>query len=356
MKIENKVIYVVATGCRRSRDIYKFVNRLEELGAKVYLFATDECKKLVNFESKEYKSINLRLDNNVNKLMEIEEEDLVLVAPCSFNTMNKITHGIADSYPLTIIQTAIGKGKKVIISASMNINLWNHFATQNSIKVLENTKNITFIWPEIFIENGEEKTTMVSWDKIEDTILSQMHVLPYNPEKIRDENSFNKVNNKDYIDLQVAGKLCKDNYLCLNKSGCIAKKVKEGILISATGASVGDLQLEDMVVIHDKQGDKIFYSGKQAPSSESIIAYELLKDKPVGTYMLHCHCQRITYAEKSIPFTTKQYFMSRNTEQVEEVKNLINTHGWANLYLHGQIFIGDSIEYIIGNILKKYYD
>lgn len=355
MNLSNKVIYVVATGCRRSRELPLFIKKLEKKGAKIYLFATEECKKIVDFSNEDFKSINLRLNNNVQKTEEIEKEDLIIVTPCSFNTLNKIANGISDSYPLTIVHTAIGRGTKVILSLSMNVNLWNNYNTSNSIKKLSDNNNLTIIWPEIKKnEQGEIITSMVSWDKIEDTIMANLHILPYEPFCTSNCNTYNSEINELYNEMKLAGYSCKEIKICPNRAGCIAKKVENGVLISATGADVGNLTLEDMVLITDRKENTIYYSGSKKPSTESIIAWELLKEKEVGTCFIHCHCRKITYSEKSNYFTTKNYFMSENEEQIEEVKSIINKYGYVNLKLHGQIFIDKCYEIILGKIVNKY--
>ncbi len=354
--LKDKVIYLIATGCRRSAELPQFIKNLESKGAKVYLFATESCEKMIDFGNDEFKNINLRLMNNTSKTMEIEKEDIILVAPCSFNTLNKIANGIADSYPLSIIQTAIGRGTDVIICASMNIDLWNNFNIKKSIDTISNVKNITFIWPDIICDDDgkEVSTTMVSWDKIEDTIMATLHILPFDTNCIALNNKYNSKNNLLYDELFLAGKMCKEIYICQNSAGCIAKKLEDGILISSTGSFVGDLELEDMVLIKKYADGIIYYEGSKKPSSESIIAWETLKDTPDGTCFIHCHCKRITYSIKSKDYTTSNYFMSKNKEQIQEVKDIIKKYGFVNLYLHGQIFVGDSFENIMGNILHKY--
>lgn len=51
---------------------------------------------------------------------------LVLVAPCSFNSLNKLAHGIADTLALSIVAEAIGRGTPVIVAISVNDPLWAH--------------------------------------------------------------------------------------------------------------------------------------------------------------------------------------------------------------------------------------
>jgi flavoprotein len=40
---------------------------------------------------------------------------LVLLAPCSFNSLNKLAHGIADNLALSVVAEAIGRSTPVIV-------------------------------------------------------------------------------------------------------------------------------------------------------------------------------------------------------------------------------------------------
>ncbi len=61
---------------------------------------------------------------------------VVLFAPCSFNSLNKLARGIADNLALSIVAEAIGRGTPVIVGPSLNQPLLDHPATQASLKIL----------------------------------------------------------------------------------------------------------------------------------------------------------------------------------------------------------------------------
>jgi len=61
---------------------------------------------------------------------------VLVVAPCSFNTLNKIAQGIADSLALSITAEAIGRGTPVIVAISVNDPLWNHPKAKQSAQTL----------------------------------------------------------------------------------------------------------------------------------------------------------------------------------------------------------------------------
>jgi len=61
---------------------------------------------------------------------------VVLFAPCSFNSLNKLAHGIADSLALSVAAEAIGRGTPVIVAPSLNQPLLDHPIAQASLRTL----------------------------------------------------------------------------------------------------------------------------------------------------------------------------------------------------------------------------
>ena len=61
---------------------------------------------------------------------------VVLFAPCSFNSLNKLAHGIADNLALSVTAEAIGRGTPVIIAPSLNQPLLDHPQAQASLRKL----------------------------------------------------------------------------------------------------------------------------------------------------------------------------------------------------------------------------
>jgi phosphopantothenoylcysteine synthetase/decarboxylase len=61
---------------------------------------------------------------------------VVLFAPCSFNSLNKLAHGIADNLALSVTAEAIGRRTPVIVAPSLNQPLLDHPAAQASLATL----------------------------------------------------------------------------------------------------------------------------------------------------------------------------------------------------------------------------
>jgi phosphopantothenoylcysteine synthetase/decarboxylase len=76
---------------------------------------------------------------------------VVLFAPCSFNSLNKLAQGIADNLALSVAAEAIGRGTPVIVGPSLNAPLLNHPQAQASLRVLPNW-GVTIVPP---VDEGE---------------------------------------------------------------------------------------------------------------------------------------------------------------------------------------------------------
>lgn len=61
---------------------------------------------------------------------------VVMFAPCSFNSLNKLSHGIADNLALSIVAEAIGRGTPVVVAPSLNQPLLDHPAARTSFQTL----------------------------------------------------------------------------------------------------------------------------------------------------------------------------------------------------------------------------
>jgi len=61
---------------------------------------------------------------------------VVLFAPCSFNSLNKLAHGIADNLALSVVAEAIGRGTPVVVAPSLNAPLLAHPQAQAALQTL----------------------------------------------------------------------------------------------------------------------------------------------------------------------------------------------------------------------------
>ena len=74
-------------------------------------------------------------------------EGVLLFAPCGFNSLNKLAHGIADTLALSVAAEAIGRGTPVIVGPSLNQPLLDHPVARASLATLA-TWGVTIVPPQ----------------------------------------------------------------------------------------------------------------------------------------------------------------------------------------------------------------
>ena len=59
--------------------------------------------------------------------------DILVIAPCTANVIAKLANGLADD---SLTSIALACVKPLVIAPAMNVNMWNHPATQANIQTL----------------------------------------------------------------------------------------------------------------------------------------------------------------------------------------------------------------------------
>ncbi len=70
--------------------------------------------------------------------------DLILVAPCTANLLAKMAHGLADDLVTAVL---LATRAPVLVAPAMNVNMWNHPATQANLEELR-ARGVAFVGPE----------------------------------------------------------------------------------------------------------------------------------------------------------------------------------------------------------------
>ena len=91
---------------------------------------------------------------------------MLVVAPCTFNTFNKIALGLADNLATAMIADGLGAGCPVVIAPSMNRGLWAHPQTAISRDRLAEW-GCTIVPPAI----SGESVTIAPLETVVETIL-----------------------------------------------------------------------------------------------------------------------------------------------------------------------------------------
>ena len=134
---ELKAIYVIVSGSSSARCVPELLQELNQFDLPLYTLLTDNAHNLIS----PYNLVDLQghtlIDSYFDPVMvDDRPPGLTLVAPATFNTLNKMSQGIADTLAHSLVAEAIGAGWPVIVAPSMNQALYNHPRVAQSIKTL----------------------------------------------------------------------------------------------------------------------------------------------------------------------------------------------------------------------------
>ena len=73
----------------------------------------------------------------------LEHADLLVVAPCTANTLAKLAHGLADT---TLTEAALAHRGPTLVAPAMNPRMWSHPATQANAETLR-AREVELIGP-----------------------------------------------------------------------------------------------------------------------------------------------------------------------------------------------------------------
>src|SRR5204862_763633 len=62
-----------------------------------------------------------------------QEHELLVIAPATCDVLAKMAHGLADDFLTTLYLAFTGP---VVLAPAMNVNMWNHPATQANLQTL----------------------------------------------------------------------------------------------------------------------------------------------------------------------------------------------------------------------------
>src|SRR6267378_1247640 len=122
-----ELAYVVVTGTTTAPLAIELVQGLLALLPRVITLTTPNAHRVI--APRDLSSIpgNRLVESYFDAaILPRPPDGLVVVAPCSFNSLNKLAGGIADNLALSLTAEAIGRGTPVIVAVSVNAPLLRH--------------------------------------------------------------------------------------------------------------------------------------------------------------------------------------------------------------------------------------
>ena len=151
MIFSNKNILLCVTGGIAAYKSPEIIRLFKKDGADVKVVMTESAKEFITPLTLQAVSGNEIHDS----LLDIEAEramghielakwaDLILIAPCTAETLSKLTHGRADDLMGALI---LASNASVYIAPAMNMNMWSNKGTQENFESLS-SRGYSFIGP-----------------------------------------------------------------------------------------------------------------------------------------------------------------------------------------------------------------
>lgn len=177
-ELEGRKIVLCITGsvaAVRSPDIAR---ELMRRGAEVYTVMTPMATKILHPYMMEWATGNPVVTELTGKVEHVtyagehpDRADLILVAPCTANTIGKAASGIDDTPVTTVLTTAIGSGIPIIIAPAMHASMYNHPV------VKENIEKLRSIGVEVLMPRMEEgKAKIPETDEIVEAVVRRLRL------------------------------------------------------------------------------------------------------------------------------------------------------------------------------------
>ena len=189
MKLEGIKIGLGITGsfCNFS-ETKNVISNLKSEGADVYPIISFSTKNLDTrfYKKDEYiKMLKQESKNNIIDTIQKAEPvgpknlvDIILVCPCTGNSLAKLANGITDTPVLMAIKGHIRNNKPVVIGVSTNDGLG---ASLQNIAKLINTKNMYFVPFRQDDYISKPKSLVLDYNYIVDTVYGALHFKQIQP-------------------------------------------------------------------------------------------------------------------------------------------------------------------------------
>lgn len=167
-KLSKKKIVLGVTGSIAAIESIKLSRELIRHGADVYPVMTKAATRIIHPDSLEFATSHKPIIELTGKTEHVsfcgltkDRVDLLLISPCTANTISKIALGIDDTPVTTFATTAIGSGVTIAIVPAMHLSMYKHKIIQENIDKCKRM-GISFIDPVI----QANKAKMLGVDKI----------------------------------------------------------------------------------------------------------------------------------------------------------------------------------------------
>ena len=149
------MIVLCVTGSIAATESIKLAREFRRNGMDVKCFMSDAACEIIHPNAMEFATGSEVITKLTGKIEHVKyaQEDLILVAPATANTISKFAHKIADDAISTLLITAYGHDTPIIFVPSMHDSMYR--AIEENIDKIKQEGSATFINPRM--DEGKAK-------------------------------------------------------------------------------------------------------------------------------------------------------------------------------------------------------
>ena len=167
------MIVLCVTGSVAASQTVKLARDFKRQGVDVKCFMSEEACEIMHPNAMEFATGNEVVTKLTGKIEHVKysQEDLILVAPATANTISKFAHKIADDAISTLLITAYGHDTPIIFVPSMHDSMYK--AIKENINKIKEENSAIFIKPRM--DEGKAK-----FPSKEDIVLESLRTINLN--------------------------------------------------------------------------------------------------------------------------------------------------------------------------------
>ena len=149
------MIVLCVTGSVAASQSVKLAREFKRQGMEVKCFMSDAACEILHPNSMEFATgsdVITKLTGNIEHV-KYSQEDLILVAPATANTISKFAHKIADNPISTLLITAYGHDTPILFVPSMHDSMFK--AIEENIDKIKSEESASFMPP--VMDEGKAK-------------------------------------------------------------------------------------------------------------------------------------------------------------------------------------------------------
>ena len=134
-------VLVGVTGGIAAYKACELVRLLVKAGHEVTPLLTPDAERFVSAET--FRALARRPTAD-DVYLHLTQADLLLVAPCTANTLAKLALGLADN---SLTEAALAHRGPILVAPAMNPRMWSHPATETNVAALRQ-RGVDFVGPD----------------------------------------------------------------------------------------------------------------------------------------------------------------------------------------------------------------